>query len=396
MQSLNIRYQPGSSKRDLRLDFMRGYFVLVMTIDHMRTFPAWTLALTGGGRLWVSAAVGFILVSGLVMGSIYRSRVTQNGWHWAISQVGRRALQLYVLAVISRIILASGDYILRYYFERPSHVPTNYWHLLEGALLQVRYGFPFVDLLPLYAFFLLLGLVGLYFLQQGKWRWVILVSFLIWHAGRIDPGTFSFLRVGFYFAVWQFPFFLGLVIGYHQSEIGRWRSNWSLPRWPISVLLIGSAAAMLILSYQITYHNLWPGVGWLKSNSEFFHKWRMGPGRIMAALWIFAGTYEFITQFWHILDRLFGWLLLLLGQKALTAYLVQGFLSYFVTRLPGFPFPDYDPLLMGFLHLLAVLLVWSITRIAAPWLEKWPVKRISKTAVTPIEPMAHVHPNEPS
>ncbi len=374
-QLLNIRYQSGLSERDLRLDFMRGYFVFVMTIDHLGTFPAWTLALTGGGQLWVSAAVGFILVSGLVMGRLYRSRVVQQGWSASISQVGRRALQLYVLGAAGRIILASGDYVLRHFLERPSPLPTNYWQLLQGGILQVNYYFGFVDLLPLYAFLLLLGLAAIYWLQQGKWRRVILVSLLVWHAARIDPQAFTFLRLGFRVAVWQLPFLLGVVIGYYQSEINCWRDTLALPRWILSTLLVGSAAALLIVSYQITYHNLWPEVEWLQSGSSFFSKAKMGPGRVIAALWIFAGTYEFMTQFWRVLERLFGWLLLSLGQKALTAYLVQGVLSYCVTRLPGFPFRDHDPFLMGFWHLFAVLFVWVATRAAAPWLEKWPMKR---------------------
>ena len=96
----------------------------------------------------------------------------------------------------------------------------------------------------------------------------------------------------------------------------------------------------------------------------------MAPGRLIAALWKFAGIYELTTQLWTVWQRVLGWLLLLpLGQNALIAYLIQGILSYFISRLPGYPFPDHDPVIMGFWHLGAVIFVWQATRLAANLLE---------------------------
>ena len=73
---------------------------------------------------------------------------------------------------------------------------------------------------------------------------------------------------------------------------------------------------------------------------------------------------------WIPLKRSLGWLLIPLGQQALIAYIVQAFLSYAITRLPGFPFPDHDPTLMGFLHVAAVLAVWFATGFIARLISK--------------------------
>ena len=53
--------------RDLRVDFLRGFAVLAMVVDHLGG-PSWLYALTGGNRFYTSAAEGFILISGLLGG----------------------------------------------------------------------------------------------------------------------------------------------------------------------------------------------------------------------------------------------------------------------------------------------------------------------------------------
>ncbi len=364
---VNWKYYLPTEPRDLRLDFLRGYFVFVMTIDHLGIFPAWTSLLTGANRLWISAAIGFVIISGLVMGTLYRSRVAEQGWHWSAAQIGRRALQLYLLGAIGRLILATGDYVLRLFWERPSPLPENYWRLVEGALLSTGYWFAYVDMLTLYAFLLPMGLGVIYFIRQGKWKWVTLVSFLLWYAGRTDPETLSFLRIGFNVFLWQFPFILSVIIGFYRQEIGSWWGKRPFPKLT-STLLVSSAFTLLIINYLIVFHGLWPGIDWKQVNELIFDKFSVDPGRILVAFWVFAGAYKLITQFWIVWQKLLGWLLLPLGQNALIAYLVQGFLSYFISRLPGFPFPDHDPIIMGFLHLGAVLFVWQVTRLIARFL----------------------------
>src|ERR1700716_3724342 len=60
--------------RDLRIDFLRGYLVFAMVVDHVRG-PSWLYAVTGGNRFFTSAAEGFIFISGLVAGMVYRRQI---------------------------------------------------------------------------------------------------------------------------------------------------------------------------------------------------------------------------------------------------------------------------------------------------------------------------------
>ncbi len=331
--------------------------------------------LTGAGQLWVSAAIGFILISGFVFGTIYRRRIVTQGWQWSIQQIGRRALQLYFLSAFSRLALATGDYILRLFWERPSSVPENYWHVIDGALFHTRYGFGHTDMLVLYALLLPMGLVALYFLASGKWQIVITGSFFLWYANYTDANIMHLFRIGFPVFAWQLPFILSLVAGYYHQEIGTWWAKRPFPRFALLLFII-LPFLLLVISYLITFHGLWAGIDWKQINFTFFNKSLVAPGRLLLAFWLFASTYKLLTLFWHILQRLLGWLFLPLGQNALIAYLIQGFGTYFVSRAPGYPFPRHDPIIMGFIHLAFVIFVWGTTKFIAnhlgnlQWLQK--------------------------
>src|SRR3954453_18188865 len=63
------RYAPGG-KRGLRLDLLRGFAVFAMVVDHIGG-ASWLYALSGGNRFFVSAAEGFVFISGVTVGIVY-------------------------------------------------------------------------------------------------------------------------------------------------------------------------------------------------------------------------------------------------------------------------------------------------------------------------------------
>jgi OpgC protein len=99
----------------------------------------------------------------------------------------------------------------------------------------------------------------------------------------------------------------------------------------------------------------------LNVDGAWFGKSLLGPGRVIAALWVFAAGYELLTVCWRPFSRVLGWLLLPLGQHALTAFVLHSIAVYSVQRLPGWPFPDHDATVVGFIHLGIVLAVWGAT-----------------------------------
>ena len=373
-------YPTTSTGRDLRLDLLRGYCVAVMTIDHVGLFPAWTIGLTGNAMLWVSAAEGFLLIAGLVMGLVYRRLLVERGWRWSIRKVARRAILLYAVGALGHLIFDSGDYLLRIIRQRPSDVPTDYFTLLQSTLFQTRYAPDGLSMMPFYALALLWGLGALYGLQRGKWRWVLLISGLTWYGARFDPSAFTIFRIYFNFPIWQLLFIIGLVIGYHRAELQRWGAK--LPaRRLLRVTLIVTTVMMLLVSYQVAYNGLGSDIAWVQPYGPFFDRVSLGVGRVLVSLWAFAGFYALLTLTWQALNRILGWLLLPLGQHALTAFIWHAVTTYIVIHLPGWPFPDHDPTLMGFIHLGIILAIWAATLTTVYVRTRWPLRRLSRSSV---------------
>src|SRR6185369_9249324 len=73
-----------------------------MTVDHLDA-PTWLYVLTGGNRFFVSAAEGFLFISGLVMGVVYRPLVERVGLRTAAGKALKRALLLYAVTVCATL-----------------------------------------------------------------------------------------------------------------------------------------------------------------------------------------------------------------------------------------------------------------------------------------------------
>ena len=81
----------------MRLDLLRGFCVLVMVADHIGGERSWVYVVTGGNRFFTSAAEGFVLISGIVMGSVYMNVIQCEGMNAMLRKVLKRAGFLYLL-----------------------------------------------------------------------------------------------------------------------------------------------------------------------------------------------------------------------------------------------------------------------------------------------------------
>ena len=73
-------------QRDLALDMLRGYFLVIIMVDHLRYAVNPLYYLSGRQALWVTAAEGFVLVSGYLVGKL-RGVVPLVGDHDAFQAV---------------------------------------------------------------------------------------------------------------------------------------------------------------------------------------------------------------------------------------------------------------------------------------------------------------------
>src|SRR5919199_4749364 len=94
-----------TQRRDLRVDFLRGFCVFAMVVDHFGG-QSWLYAVTGGNRFYVSAAEGFIFISGFVMGQAYRGKRDRSGLVVAMTDALRRARTLYLATITLTVVFS--------------------------------------------------------------------------------------------------------------------------------------------------------------------------------------------------------------------------------------------------------------------------------------------------
>ncbi|MHB8620359.1 MAG: OpgC domain-containing protein, partial [Chloroflexota bacterium] len=124
-------------------------------------------------------------------------------------------------------------------------------------------------------------------------------------------------------SAWQVLFVAGLVVGYHRHEtaraIGRIPQHWLL-------LISGSLAACAIALQRTHLHALArlagnPDVGVL--SAALFNKPDARIGRLIVFAIFAVFAFTLVTLAWRPLHRTLGWLLVPLGQRSLSAYVIH-------------------------------------------------------------------------
>jgi hypothetical protein len=224
-------------KRDLTLDSLRGILLIVMTIDHLAiALHQYTIHALG----FITAAEGFIFLSGFVAGTVYsriQTQSVQRLWTSALQRV--RTIYLFHIAVFSLIMilgLTSTPLMLAWRETMPDFInPLLLQHPLQalglGAVLL--YQPAFLDILPLYCVFLLITPLLLGAFQKGYARQIFTGSLLLWLAAQVGVltvmnralGNFLPINLGaFDILAWQVLFIGGLYWGfrrYHRTQAQR-------------------------------------------------------------------------------------------------------------------------------------------------------------------------------
>ncbi|TXK52185.1 hypothetical protein FVR03_01835 [Pontibacter qinzhouensis] len=213
-------------KRNHQIDFFKGLLLLIITVDHFmdsdNLLKKFTFEFVGP----VSAAEGFVFLSGLTVGLIYTSKLSKAGIASVVSATRKKAWHIYrhhfLLFLLAWVFLVSEQASFQYWEgEYAAILELPLQTLLLGGLLVYQ---PFLlDILPMYVLFMLLTpyILRLY---RERFHWQVLaLSFLVYLEGTfgiIIPATDSFLTnsplLSGYFNLlcWQFLFTGGLFVGH--------------------------------------------------------------------------------------------------------------------------------------------------------------------------------------
>lgn len=236
--------------RDVSLDVLRGIMLIIMAADHFGE-PIFQHLYEFAG--YVSAAEGFVFLSGMLVALVY-SRYHAMGGYVLEQRVWRRAGVIYAYHVA--VLLAV------FVFTVATEVSGAHWNSfatemqaepLRGLLSGMVLGYkpPMLDVLPLYVMLMLVAPFALRWMTQYRTVGVVMVlagSVGLWWWAQYDLGNAVaqllpdglLLRHGaFHVFAWQLIFVLGMVLGFT-----RFASQDAEPR--INPWLLGVSVAMVV------------------------------------------------------------------------------------------------------------------------------------------------------
>ncbi|TME25074.1 MAG: hypothetical protein E6I75_28000 [Chloroflexi bacterium] len=181
---LNAMAFAGTERRDLRFDFLRGFAVLAMVVDHIGG-PSPLYQLTGGNRFFTSAAEGFVLLSGIVAGLVHGRIAERESIGVAQRRLLSRAWTLYVLTLgLTIVALSFGLAGSSGGAQVAQQTPVELlWSIV--TLHQTAY---LVDVPLLYTLLLLIAPLALLLMHAGRTWIVIVASFVLWTGYQVLPA----------------------------------------------------------------------------------------------------------------------------------------------------------------------------------------------------------------
>lgn len=371
-----LRFSTVSHKRQriIALDILRGIFLVTLIVNHMPWAPSLYSFVTGRSELFASAAEGFFVVSGILVGYIYGQKILGSPRE-TFKRIWKRGFLLYLLSVGGTLL-----YTLIALWFSPSVVGIEPWREdIQSYLLNtftLRYSYGWIDFLNRYAVFMFAAPFALWLVSRGKTWIVLLASGLVWFTLR----DFAYVVP---FSGWQLIFMTGLVIGYYLPEIEarvqrlsvRQQRRWfriittiAIATYVISVwwsvvipFVVSNFSAYIpmttlqflniLVEYRQVFWEQWFG----KSSIEFG---RLAFGTLwFVALYLLVRVYEGKIVFWRV-----GKFIEYLGKHSLFVYVSHGIAIVLVNILLAPP-AGYTNVLVN--TIIITLVLWLIYRAAA-------------------------------
>ena len=360
-----------SGERLWQIDALRGLMLVLMTLTHLPTRLASPMGQPFG---FVSAAEGFVLLSGFMAGLVYAGRERREGETQMRAAFYRRVLKIYlcqaalllflfsvvaVIAVVGQEEAITG--LMQYYLHEPLHA-------LVGSLLLV-YTPPLLDILPLYVLFMLCSPVLLLHGLRNGWGAILAVSVALWLGAQFKLGGWLYAAAAsatplsipleqtgaFDVLAWQFLWVMGLWLGAERSAQPA-QPPLVFPRW---MLLAALTIAATGLAWRHAVGQM-PFPGHANLNI-LFDKWQLGPLRLLNLFALLVLAIHYAPWMARHLPRP-RWLETM-GAASLPVFLTHLVAALLALALFGAPSPsrswwiDLLILVLGFGALVAVALL---------------------------------------
>lgn len=357
-----------SSRRIIELDLLRGFFIIVIILDHLQFWPSPWQFITGEGRLWVSAAEGFFIISGLLIGYLR----AYKGKHTPLKALSKKLLEraglLWLWCIIITLVVVGLSLILPGNNSLLPKLPDA--HILASPILflwnviTMNYASDWIYFLRLYAIMLALTPVFLWLIRKKHALLALALSlgaYLISLAFGVEEAALQ----------WQVLFFGAAFVGWKLEDILSWLRTRPKLRLTLLISLIAFTLITMAVSAFMVH-----GWSYVESSSTaisrdsyisirshvdpVFSNNPLVPARIALSFIWFFGLLSLFHLLKKPLQRFLGWLLLTFGQASLTAYCLQAVLLVFATKLIQL---NGDFYINGLVSVMVILVIWALMKI---------------------------------
>lgn len=301
---LNPPAPPSSAPRDLRVDFFRGFALVVIFIDHVSGNRL--AALTPAALGFSDAAEAFVLLAGFSTALAYGLVMDRRGVVPGALQIGARVWKLYMAHIglfifmavaVAAMAVKAGNPL---YYEHVAILP--FFQDPANAILQMatlRFLPNYLDILPLYIV-LLAALPAIWALTRLAPVLALAASVaLYWAVGPYELSLPNEPTGGTWFFnpfAWQLIFVVGVLVGHAVTR------GVSLPRHPLL-----SLAALGMVAFALLNHAPWTAIPGLR-DAALPDLWRVEPDKSNLSLWRFFHALALAYLVARYLPRDAAWL----------------------------------------------------------------------------------------
>ncbi|MET0965252.1 MAG: OpgC domain-containing protein [Nakamurella sp.] len=344
--------------RDRAIDVLRGLCIISMTTAHLAA-GSWPWQVFHVAVL-IDGAVGFVLLSGVVLGMTQHRTVERAGLPTGRRRLLRRAGLIYAANIglsLLALAVAAGDSDRTAEIFRVASLDAPLPLAVDALTLRINPHY--TSILSLYVVLLLLSIVAVSALAHHQPQAVVAGSFALYIAGYLFPAVFTFplypgIAGAVNWATWQPLFMAGLLAGWY------WQAPAIRAALASRALLVNCGVLMLAtaaLGWVITRGAAAP---WKSALAQAFTEGKLAPGTIVMGLAAVLVGYRacrvFVRAAYPVLSPVAR-----IGRHSLDCYLI---LSVAVLVLPIlYTYPADGIVAVGVsFQILLLMFGWSLLR----------------------------------
>lgn len=348
-----------AGKRDLRVDFIRGFVMLVLISVHIQMTSVYNYIAWERFGL-VTGAEGFVLLSGLILGMLSKMRMEHDGFGSTVNKQFNRAFLLYKTSLVVILTVLLIDFIPfidakeamtfttyggKVYNLYPDLALFGQYHdKIIAKFFLLRYGPHQFQILGLYVVLLLLSPFVLWLLSKQRVGVVLSLTWIIYFANNgfhVRPIGAQF-EYAFPVLSWQVLFVNGLVIGYYRNEIWNFfhSKKGAVLFWFIFTLFLGFLFftynnPIPQLSNSMKLHFIEPEI-FRSIYKTYFDKNTLGIGRLINDFSILVVSYAMLSYLWKPINKMFGWFFIPIGQASLYVFILHVYACIIIANITWF------------------------------------------------------------